>query len=67
MAAYGDYATECPNTFTEATLLASFPDSTAEPWTVLSEWGPTASGLEGFNVYVPGKLKFEWIGGFGKN
>ncbi|KAK4701719.1 hypothetical protein P7C70_g4504, partial [Phenoliferia sp. Uapishka_3] len=53
MAAYGDYDTLCQETFTQETLLASFPDSTEEPWTLLSEWGPTASGLEGFNVMIP--------------
>jgi hypothetical protein len=52
---YGDYATLCPQqTFTQAGLLKSFPDSTAEPWTVVEEWGPTASGLEGITVVIPG-------------
>ncbi|ORY81234.1 hypothetical protein BCR35DRAFT_304084 [Leucosporidium creatinivorum] len=54
MAIYGDYATLCPQqTFTQAGLLKSFPDSTAEPWTVVEEWGPTASGLEGITVVIP--------------
>lgn len=54
MAIYGDYATLCPQqTFTQAGLLKSFPDSTAEPWTVVETWGPTASGLEGITVVIP--------------
>ncbi|KAI5477799.1 protein of lipase, class 3 family [Pseudohyphozyma bogoriensis] len=53
MAAYGDYATLCPQTFTAASLAASFPDSTEEPWTVLLEWGPTASGFSGFAAQIP--------------
>lgn len=50
---YGDYETLCPKVFTEASLLASFPNSTMEPWTVLEKWGPTASGLSGFSVQIP--------------
>ncbi|KAL8293065.1 hypothetical protein RQP46_000759 [Phenoliferia psychrophenolica] len=53
MSAYGNYEVECPLVFTEASLLDSFPDSSEEPWTILSQWGPTASGLEGYNVMVP--------------
>ena len=50
MAAYGDYATTCPLAFTQATLHKSYPGSTEAPFTILSEWGPTASGISGFNV-----------------
>jgi len=54
MAAYGDYATLCPQqTFTQAALRKSYPDSTEEPWTLLEEWGPTPSGYEGFSVTIP--------------
>lgn len=36
MAPYGDWETLCPQqTFTQEGLLANFPNSTAEPWTVL--------------------------------
>lgn len=54
MAAYGDWETLCPLTFTQASLLKSYPNSVEAPWTVLSSWGPTASGLQGFNVMIPG-------------
>lgn len=55
MAAYGDYATDCPQqTFTNAALQKSYPGSTEQPWTLLQQWGPTASGLEGFMVTIPG-------------
>lgn len=54
MAAYGDYATLCPaQTFTQASLLKSFPQSTEAPWTILQQWGPTVSGLKGFIVQIP--------------
>lgn len=35
-AAYGDWQTLCPTqTFTQEGLLANFPNSTEQPWTVL--------------------------------
>lgn len=56
--AYGDYETLCPRqTFTQAALQKSFPGSTEEPWTLIERWGPTASGLEGFNVVIPGEKR----------
>jgi hypothetical protein len=55
MAAYGDDpTTACAQTFTQAALLASFPDSTEQPWTYIQGWGPTASGASGFAVVIPG-------------
>jgi len=54
MAVYGDYNTLCPNqTFTKATELKNFPDATRPPWTVVSTFGPTPSGAEGFTAIVP--------------
>jgi hypothetical protein len=53
MAAYGDYTTLCPQFFTQQSLLKSYPNSVELPWTLLSNWGPTASGLTGFNVMIP--------------
>ncbi|KAM0754082.1 alpha/beta-hydrolase [Meredithblackwellia eburnea MCA 4105] len=52
MASYGDFATTCPQTFTQASLLQSYPSSTEAPFTILSQWGPTASGISGFNVQI---------------
>ena len=54
MAAYGDYNTECPKFFNAAALAKSFPDRAVAPWQLLSAWGPTERGLEGFNVVIPG-------------
>ena len=49
-----DYLTECPaQTFTQAQLLKSFPDSTEAPWTLLQEFGPTVSGLKGAAITIP--------------
>lgn len=44
MAAYGDWNTLCPTqTFTQAGLLANFPNSTDAPWTVLDvSWHATS-------------------------
>lgn len=54
MAAYGDYEELCPEqTFTEEAKLRNFPDSTRAPWTVVSTFGPTASGCEGFTAIIP--------------
>ncbi|GAA5969063.1 hypothetical protein JCM21900_005772 [Sporobolomyces salmonicolor] len=55
MAAYSDDPTTIcqAQTFTEASLLQSFPNSTEEPWTLIQTWGPTASGLQGYNVIIP--------------
>ncbi|KAK9893363.1 hypothetical protein P389DRAFT_20272 [Cystobasidium minutum MCA 4210] len=54
MGVYGDWQTLCPSqTFTQEGLLKNFPDSTAEPWTVLDTWGPTEHGSEGFTAYIP--------------
>lgn len=51
----GDYETLCPQqTFTYAALQKSFPGSTEQPWTLLQQFGPTASGLEGFIATIPG-------------
>ncbi|CAD6579276.1 MAG: hypothetical protein CYPHOPRED_000844 [Cyphobasidiales sp. Tagirdzhanova-0007] len=58
MSAYGAYDTLCPaQTFSEASMLKNFPNSTLVPWTVLERWGPTASGAEGFSVVVPEMAK----------
>ncbi|GAA5875166.1 hypothetical protein JCM16303_005031 [Sporobolomyces ruberrimus] len=40
-------------TFTQEMLMKSFPDSTEAPWTLIQQFGPTASGAEGFNVIIP--------------
>lgn len=53
MAAYGDYDSLCRQTFTTQSLHKSFPNSNAAPWTLIEEWGPTASGLQGFTVIIP--------------
>ncbi|KAI5480234.1 protein of lipase, class 3 family [Pseudohyphozyma bogoriensis] len=56
MAAYapGGPASVCNTTFTNETLALNYPDSTDEPFTVLSTWGPTPKyGLSGYNVRVP--------------
>lgn len=54
MAVYGDYNTLCPNeTFTQASMIANFPNSTRPPWDVISTFGPTPSGARGFTTIVP--------------
>ncbi|GAA5930356.1 uncharacterized protein JCM15063_004783 [Sporobolomyces koalae] len=55
MAAYNDDPTTicAQQTFTQAALLKSFPDSTEAPWTLIQQFGPTASGASGFNVIIP--------------
>jgi hypothetical protein len=54
MAAYGDYNDLCPmQTFTEAEMRKNFPNSRRAPWTLISEFGPTPSGCEGFTAIVP--------------
>lgn len=55
MAAYGDYATLCPQqTFTQAALNKAFPDSTEAPWVLLEAWGPTpVYQSEGFIATIP--------------
>jgi len=45
-------------TFNQAALMKSFPDSTEAPWTLIERFGPTLSGAEGFNVIIPGEL---WV------
>ncbi|KAK9893364.1 hypothetical protein P389DRAFT_175350 [Cystobasidium minutum MCA 4210] len=62
MAAYGDWNTLCPTqTFTQAGLLANFPNSTDAPWTVLDTWGPTPHGAEGWTAFIPEMNKVTWI------
>ncbi|GAA5907254.1 uncharacterized protein JCM6883_006195 [Sporobolomyces salmoneus] len=55
MAAYSDDPTTIctQQTFTQAALLKSFPESTEAPWTLIQQFGPTASGASGFNVIIP--------------
>lgn len=54
MAAYGDYDALCPEqTFTEEAMRSNFPDSTFPPWEVISTFGPTPSGAEGFTAIIP--------------
>ncbi|GAA6059899.1 hypothetical protein JCM10212_005282 [Sporobolomyces blumeae] len=55
MAAYSDDPTTIctQQTFTQEMLLKSFPDSTEQPWTLIQQFGPTASGASGFNVVIP--------------
>jgi hypothetical protein len=54
MAAYSsDPTTTCAQTFTAASLAKSFPNSVEAPWTILSNWGPTPGGGEGFAVMIP--------------
>jgi hypothetical protein len=57
MAAYNDDPTTVctTQTFTQEALLKSFPDSTEAPWTLIQQFGPTASGMSGFNVIIPGE------------
>lgn len=62
MAAYGDDpTTACAQTFTQSALLASFPDSTEAPWTIIQQWGPTASGTSGFAVIIPGASSLAFV------
>ncbi|KAK9900817.1 alpha/beta-hydrolase [Cystobasidium minutum MCA 4210] len=74
MAAYGDYETLCPQTtFTENALHKSFPNSNADPWTLVEKFGPTASGFEGFTAIIPEMDKivivfkgmYDWLEQFG--
>ncbi|TNY23115.1 hypothetical protein DMC30DRAFT_444650 [Rhodotorula diobovata] len=54
MAAYNsDPTTACAQTFDQAALEQSFPDSTAAPWTYVQGFGPTVSGGEGFVAVIP--------------
>jgi len=55
MAAYNpNYDTLCPQqTFTQAGLGQSFPQSTSQPWEVIERFGPTEHGAEGFTVIIP--------------
>ncbi|GAA5976029.1 hypothetical protein JCM5350_000290 [Sporobolomyces pararoseus] len=55
MAAYSDDPTTIctQQTFTQDALLKSFPQSTEAPWTLIQQFGPTASGASGFNVIIP--------------
>ncbi|BGP51655.1 hypothetical protein JCM10450v2_007605 [Rhodotorula kratochvilovae] len=54
MSAYSsDPSTVCAQTFDQAALMQSFPDSTAAPWTYLQAFGPTPSGAEGYTVVIP--------------
>ncbi|BGP20066.1 hypothetical protein JCM10213_003550 [Rhodosporidiobolus nylandii] len=54
MAAYSDDPTTvCAQTFNQAALQSSFPDSTEAPWTLIQTFGPTASGTQGFTVVIP--------------
>lgn len=58
MSSYGDYNTLCPQqTFTEEAKLKNFPNSTLPNWEILEEWGPTASGSQGYSVLVPEMAK----------
>jgi len=54
MGSYGNYDTLCPTqTFTQAEQLKNFPNSTLVPWELIEEWGPTASGNQGFSAVIP--------------
>ncbi|BGP11353.1 hypothetical protein JCM10049v2_007258 [Rhodotorula toruloides] len=54
MAAYSnDPTTVCAQTFDQAALTSSFPNSTEAPWTLIQQFGPTAMGTQGFSVVIP--------------
>ncbi|BGP35342.1 hypothetical protein JCM10296v2_007178 [Rhodotorula toruloides] len=54
MAAYSnDPTTVCAQTFDQAALASSFPNSTEAPWTLIQQFGPTAMGTQGFSVVIP--------------
>ncbi|GAA5992178.1 hypothetical protein JCM11641_007788 [Rhodosporidiobolus odoratus] len=54
MAAYNDDpSTVCAQTFDQAALASSFPDSTEAPWTYIQGFGPTPGGAQGFTVIIP--------------
>ncbi|GAA5969198.1 hypothetical protein JCM8115_004314 [Rhodotorula mucilaginosa] len=54
MAAYSDDPTTvCSQTFDDAALQQSFPGSTAPPWQLIQQFGPTASGAQGFSAVIP--------------
>lgn len=54
MAAYGDYESECPQTFTYESLQHQYPGNTDQPFQVVGKWGPTPKyKSEGYMVRVP--------------
>ncbi|GAA5821125.1 hypothetical protein JCM11251_001975 [Rhodosporidiobolus azoricus] len=54
MSAYADDPTTvCAQTFDQAALAQSFPDSTEAPWTYIQGFGPTPSGAQGYTVIIP--------------
>ncbi|GAA5904620.1 hypothetical protein JCM6882_004923 [Rhodosporidiobolus microsporus] len=54
MSAYSDDPTTvCAQTFDDAALASSFPDSTEAPWTYIQGFGPTPGGAQGYTVIIP--------------
>ncbi|KAH8921854.1 hypothetical protein BT69DRAFT_1351315 [Atractiella rhizophila] len=54
MAAYGDYASLCPLTFTTDSLDRQYPGNTETPFEIVGTWGPTPKyQSEGYMVKVP--------------
>lgn len=42
-------------------MLSNFPQSTRAPWEVISTFGPTPSGAEGFTAIVPVSIYFQVV------